>query len=512
MRASRPAIIILLGLVAVIWGVSAFGAEGVVSLDDRINNVLGPVSDAVAGVVFYSVPFAGSDLKLIVVWLIVSAVIFTVYLRFINIWGFPHAFRVVAGRAKKEEGSDGGGGEITHFQALTAALSGTVGLGNIAGVAVAIALGGPGAAFWMTVAGFFGMASKFVECSLGLKYRVIHDDGSVSGGPMYYLSRGLAEIGLPRLGKFLAVFFALMCMGGAVGAGNMFQANQAYQQFVNATGGEASVLYNQGWLFGLIMAALVGLVIIGGIRSIAQVTERLVPLMGIVYLIAGLVVLISLADHLPWAVMHIVTEAFTPAAGFGGMVGVLIVGFQRAAFSNEAGIGSAPIAYASVRTRDPLSVGYVSLLEPFIDTIVICNLTALVIVVSGVYADGSDLNGVRLTSAAFESAISWFPYVLALAVGLFAFSTIITWSYYGLKSWAYLVGNTPFSDHLFKVMFCSFTVIGAAMSLDKVVQFSDAMIFTMAFPNVIGMYLLARHIKRDLFRPEGEGDESRRQP
>ena len=472
----------------------AAAQPGLESLDERITAVVTPVSDAVAGFVFYAVPVGEAEVRLIVVWLIVSALIFTFFFRFINFWGFRHALDVVRGKYSDPTKP----GEVSHFQALTAALSGTVGLGNIAGVAVAIGVGGPGATVWMIVAGFFGMASKFVECSLGLKYREVHEDGTTSGGPMYYLSRGLAERGLPRLGRFLAVFFAIMLVGGAIGAGNMFQANQAYQQFVNATGGEASFLYNQGWLFGLVLAGVVALVIIGGIKSIARVTEAVVPFMGGMYLIAALTVIIMEADRIPEAFTAIVTGALTPEAGFGGLLGVIITGFQRATFSNEAGIGSAPIAYSSVRTDEPLSVGFVSLLEPFIDTIIINTMTALVIVISGVYAVGAAHDGVLMTSAAFESAIGWFPYVLAVAVMLFAFSTIITWSYYSLKAWTYLFGETPAMDHTFKVIFCSFTVIGSAMELSSVIQFSDAMIFAMALPNIIGMYLLAGGLKRDL--------------
>jgi AGCS family alanine or glycine:cation symporter len=502
------------------------------TLDQRINGVVAPVSDAVAAFIFYSVPVAGANVRLIVVWLILAAVIFTLYLKFINFWGFRHALEVVRGKYSDPTKP----GEVSHFQALTAALSGTVGLGNIAGVAVAIGVGGPGATLWMIIAAFFGMASKFVECSLGLKYRVVHEDGTTSGGPMYYLTKGLAERGLPGLGgcfavfskglterglpglgrffavfskwltehglqglgRFLAVFFAIMCVGGAIGAGNMFQANQAYQQLVNATGGAESFLADKGWLFGLVLAVTVGAVIIGGIKSIARVTEKVVPFMGGMYLAAAATVIAVNVEHIPEALASIVTGAFTPEAGFGGMLGVLITGFQRATFSNEAGIGSAPIAYSSVRTEEPLSVGFVSLLEPVIDTVIICTMTALVIVISGVYLDSGRMDGVLMTSAAFETVIDWFPYVLAVAVVLFAFSTIITWSYYSLKCWTYLFGETPAADHSFKLIYCLFTVVGSAMTLDKIIHFSDAMIFAMALPNAIGMYLLAGGLKRDL--------------
>jgi AGCS family alanine or glycine:cation symporter len=464
------------------------------TLDQRISDVVAPISGAVAAFVFFSIPVGPANVPLIVVWLLAAALIFTVYLRFINFWGFRHALEVVRGKYSDPTKP----GEVSHFQALTAALSGTVGLGNIAGVAVAIGIGGPGATLWMIAAGFFGMASKFVECSLGGKYRVVHEDGTTSGGPMYYLTRGLGELGWPRLGRFLAVFFAIMTIGGAIGGGNMFQANQAYQQVVNATGGAESILAGKGWLFGLILAVVVGVVIIGGIKSIARVTEKVVPFMGTLYILAAVVVILMSLERVPEAFAAIVSGALTPEAGYGGLIGVLITGFQRATFSNEAGIGSAPIAYSSVRTDEPLSVGFVSLLEPFVDTIVICTMTALVIVISGVYQVSGDHDGVLMTSAAFASAIDWFPAVLAVAVVLFAFSTIITWSYYSLKCWTYLFGETPLMDHTFKLIFCIFTVIGSAMELREVIRFSDAMIFAMALPNVLGMYLLAGGLKEDL--------------
>ncbi|WP_296996205.1 alanine/glycine:cation symporter family protein, partial [Thalassospira sp. UBA848] len=379
-------------------------------------------------------------------------------------------------------------GEVSHFQALATALSGTVGLGNIAGVAVAVSIGGPGATFWMILAGLLGMASKFTECTLGVKYRNEYEDGRVSGGPMYYLSKGLTEKGKPGLGKVLAVIFSICCIGGAVGGGNMFQANQAFQQVVNVTGGENSFLAGSGWLFGLIMAIVVGVVIIGGIKSIAKVTEKIVPLMAIIYVTAGLVIILSNISMVGDAFAQIFVGAFTGAGVAGGVIGALIQGFKRAAFSNEAGIGSAAIAHSAVRTKEPVTEGYVALLEPFIDTVVICTMTALVITISGELNSG--LTGVELTSAAFASAFTWFPLILALAVVLFAFSTMLSWSYYGLKSWTYLVGEGKGKEIIFKLFFCLCVIVGASMSLGPVIDFSDSMIFAMAIPNIIGLYFL----------------------
>ena len=481
-------------------------------LDHVINEKFEPVSEFISNIIFYSVQYGEAQIKLIVVWLFFAALFFSFYLKFVNIWGFKHSIDLISGKFKNR--FKNAKGEVTHFQALTAALSGTVGLGNIAGVAVAISLGGPGATLWMIFAGFLAMAAKFVECSLGLKYRIWNSDGTVSGGPMYYLSRGLPKKNIEILlyptnfkaelpftfGQILATFFAIAAVFGSFGGGNMFQANQSFKQLLIATGGEASILNGYGWLFGFFLAFIVGIVIIGGIKGIAKVTEKVVPFMGGIYSLAALVIIFINYEMLPSAFTSIFITAFTPEAGMGGILGVLIVGFQRATFSNEAGIGSAPIAYSAVKSNDHMSVGFVSLFEPFFDTIIICTMTALVIIISGVYDPSSGITGVELTSQAFKKDISWFPYILSLAVILFAFSTIITWSYYGMKAWTYLVGNNIYAENFYKVIFCIFIIIGAASELDSVIHFSDAMIFAMAFPNVIGMYFLASGLKSDLYK------------
>lgn len=461
-------------------------------LDEKINQAIAPISNVIAGTMFYSVPIAGTAFPLIVGWLVVAATIFTLYFGFVQFRKFGHAISLVKGDYSHPEDA----GEVSHFQALATALSGTVGLGNIAGVAVAVSIGGPGATFWMILAGLLGMASKFTECTLGVKYRTELPDGRVSGGPMYYLSKGLAEKGKPGLGKVLAILFSICCIGGAVGGGNMFQANQAFQQVVNVTGGENSFLAGSGWLFGLIMAIIVGVVIIGGIKSIAKVTEKIVPLMAIIYVTAGLIIIISNISMVGDAFAQIFVGAFTGAGVAGGVVGALIQGFKRAAFSNEAGIGSAAIAHSAVRTKEPVTEGYVALLEPFIDTVVICTMTALVITISGELNSG--LTGVELTSAAFASAFTWFPLILALAVVLFAFSTMLSWSYYGLKSWTYLVGEGKGKEIIFKLFFCLCVIVGASMSLGPVIDFSDSMIFAMAIPNIIGLYFLMPVVRGEI--------------
>jgi AGCS family alanine or glycine:cation symporter len=470
-------------------------------VDERISSAIQPYSDAVAGLIFHSVPVAGTSFPLIVGWLIVAAIIFTIYFRCIQVRGFRHAIDVVRGRYSDPAHQ----GEVTPFQALTTAVSGTVGLGNIAGVAVAVSIGGAGATFWMILAGLLGMASKFTEVTLGVKYRDIRQsDGAVAGGPMRYLSKGLAEQGWPRLGKGLALFFAICCIGGSIGGGNMFQVNQSFEQVVHVTGGADSPLAGRGWLFGLTMAFFVGLVIVGGIRSIAAVTAKLIPAMALLYLGAGLVILLMHVDRIFWACGEIIGGAFSAQGVTGGVIGSLIQGFRRAAFSNEAGIGSAAIAHSAVRTDQPVSQGLAALLEPFIDTVVICTMTALVIIITGhVNAGGAtelagEARGVALTSAAFGREIAWFPYVLAVCVVLFAFSTMITWSYYGLQACVYLFGGSSATDLAFKFLFLAFVVIGSTMSLGPVIDFSDAMIFAMGIANIIGLYFLMPAVKREL--------------
>jgi AGCS family alanine or glycine:cation symporter len=466
-------------------------------IDQRIDDAVRPVADGVAGFIFYALPLGPVELPFVLLWLLFAATLFTLYFRFINFRAFRHGFQLVRGDYSDPLAA----GEVTHFQALATALSGTVGLGNIAGVAVAVSLGGPGATFWMILAGLLGMSSKFVECTLGVKYRNEYVDGTVSGGPMYYLSKGLAERSerLRPLGRVLALLFAVFCVGGSFGGGNMFQANQSFKQLVAVTGGDASWLADKGWLFGIVVAALVALVIIGGIQGIARVTSKIVPFMAIVYVTAGLIIIGIHHADVPAAFAAIVNGAFNPQGIAGGVAGVLIQGFKRAAFSNEAGIGSAAIAHSAVRTNRPVTEGFVALYEPFVDTVVVCTITALVIIITGSWDPGVDPSqGVALTSAAFESTISWFPWVLTLAVVLFAFSTMISWSYYGLKAWTYLFGESVVTDGLYKLLFLLFVVLGSSMQLGSVIDFSDAMIFAMAFPNVLGIYFLLPVVKREL--------------
>jgi AGCS family alanine or glycine:cation symporter len=503
-------------------------------IDEKIDNAFAPVANAWEALVLYGIPITeGKNLPIVVILLVLSAAFFTIYFGFINVRKIPFAIKVVKGDYDhldkhqgpndpnlnivegdivdtiKDESKDG---EVSHFQALATAVSGTVGLGNIAGVAVAVGLGGPGATFWMIICGLLGMTSKFVECTLGVKYRDIDKNGVVHGGPMYYLKKGLAEKNLVVLGKILGGIFAVLCVGASFGGGNAFQSNQATQQITSMFALEGGAVKT---IIGVIMAAIVGVVIIGGIRRIAQFTEKIVPFMAIMYVLASLVIIIYHYDFIDDAFAMIFTQAFNPQAGMGGLIGVLIVGFQRAAFSNEAGAGSAAIAHSAVRTKYAASEGIVALLEPFIDTVVICTMTALVIIMynennifnyGGVGGQvvlnttGKTIGGVDLTAAAYDAVIPHFSYVLTVAIVLFAFSTMISWSYYGLQSWKYLFGKGKTADLVYKVLFLLFVVIGAAAKLDSVIKFSDAMILALVFPNMIGLLILFPKVKEELNR------------
>ena len=400
-------------------------------------------------------------------------------------------------RGLEDESDDPG--EVSHFQALTTAVSGTIGVGNIAHVAVAVSVGGAGAAFWLVLAGFLGMASKFAECTMGVKYRRENPDGSVSGGPMFFLDAGLAERGWPRLGRGLALYYAVSVLLGSVGVG-MFQSNQAFAQFIEVTGGAASFAVQGGWLFGTVLAITVAAVIMGGIRVIARVTEGLVPLMAGLYISTGLYVIGANHERIPDALSRIVTEAFSPEGAVGGFLGVVVLGFRRAAFSNEAGIGSSSIAHAAVRTREPLTQGFVAMLEPFLDTVIVCSITALVITTG---LEPSELgtgavSGVELTSEAFSRVVSWFPPVLSIVVLLFAYSTLITWSYYGLEGCIYLLGPSRAVRVGFNAFYCFCAMVGCTTTLSAILDFSDAMIFAMAFANLVGLYFLAPTLRADL--------------
>ncbi len=509
------------------------------TFDERVNDAVMPAAVWWENLVLSTVPLGEYDIPFVVILLVIGATFFTVYFGFPGVTKFGLAINTVRGKYDEIEGKEGHGveksdvnvvdgdlpdtirdesqeGEVSHFQALATAVSGTVGLGNIAGVAVAIALGGPGATFWMIVCGIIGMSTKFVECTLGVKYRDVGPDGTVYGGPMYYLSKGLKERNMASLGKVLAIIFAVLCVGASFGGGNAFQSNQATKQITSLLGIEGGAT---GTIIGVIMAILVGIVIIGGIKRIAKITEKIVPFMAGIYVLAALIIIIANFSSIGAAFSLILNGAFSPMAAVGGFIGVIIVGFQRAAFSNEAGAGSAAIAHSAVKTKYPASEGVVALLEPFIDTVVICTMTALVIIffnidgtdMQSVFAyggdgasnvilnsDGSSIGGVDLTSRAFDSVIPGFSYILTIAIVLFAFSTMISWSYYGLQSWKYLFGKGKRADMIYKIMFLLFVVIGAAATLDAVIKFSDAMILALVFPNMIGLFFLFPKVREEM--------------
>ncbi len=471
------------------------------SIDQEIDKYFAPFSDVFSKIVFYPANIAGVKVPFVILFLLISSIIATFYLRWIGIWGFKHSLKQIFCKKKKEfnESYNSKDGEVSSFGALATALSGTVGLGNIASVAIAISIGGPGAMFWMGIGAIFGMALKFCEVTLSLKYRRFNADGSVSGGPMFYIAHGLTRKGLRWLGQPLAIFFALMCIPGALSGGCMFQANQAAKQFINITGGEASIFYNHSWIFGLIIAILVGLVIVGGIKSIANVTSKVVPFMCGLYIIICLIIIFANITQVPHALGIIFEEAFFPKAVTGGIVGCIIMGMRRSIQSNEAGSGSAPIAYAAVKTKEPVSQGFVSLMEPFFDTVIVCSMTAFVIIITGKYLEYNEgISGVELTSAAFSSVASFLPYVLAIIIILFAVSTIISWSYYGQKAWGYIFGEGFKRTKFYQILFCMFIVIGSAMNIQSVIDFTDATLLAMAVPNLIAVFVLIKEIKTDL--------------
>ena len=472
-------------------------------MTEAINKLFQPLVQFLDQVLFWD-PFAMAGIQLpikvpfIIIWLILAALFFSIYFKFINIRGIKHAVELVFGKYDKKSHS----GEISHFQALATATASTVGLGNIAGVAVAITMGGAGATFWLIVAGFLGMTTKFVECTLGVKYRKINADGSVSGGPMYYLRDGLGRRGWTKTGKILAGIFAVFASIGAFGIGNMFQSNQVIAQavttFPSLAGGEL--------IMGIVLAVLVGVVIIGGIKGIARVNDKLFPLMAGIYLLSALVVLVINFRNIPNAFVQIFEGAFTPQGVQGGVIGVMLIGFRRAAFSNEAGIGSAAIAHSTVKTKKPITEGFVALLEPFIDTVIICTLTALVIITTGLQGNPDNLAGTQLTSASFSTVSSWFPYLLLPTILLFAYTTLISWSYYGVKSFDYLVGDIVerrlgkriWATRFYQIVFLVLTAVGSVLSLNAVIDFSDMLILAMAVPNIIGLYWLAPEVKAAL--------------
>lgn len=483
---------ILLVLLAMLFNVQYAHA---VNVDAMMDKYIAPVCDRIADFVFFPISIGSSQIPLIIFWILFAGIFFTFYYKGISIWGLKHAIETVTKPADKSSDANG---EVSSFQALATALSGTIGIGSIAGVAISISIGGPGAAFWIFIGALLGMSIKFVEATLAVKYRRFNLDGTVSGGPMHYIAHGLTRKKLRWLGQPLSAIFALLCIGGAISGGNMIQINQSAHQLVHITGGANSFLHGYTWIFGLVIAVLVWLVVVGGIKSIAKITTILVPTMCFLYIGAALVVILANFAAIPHGIITIIKEAFAPHAVAGGVFGTIIIGLRRSVQSNEAGTGAAAIAYATVKTNEPVSQGFVALLETLL-TGFLCLLTSCAILFSGTFVMGAQgISGIELASTAFQSVISFFPYILSLVVILFALSTLISWSYYGQKAWNFLVGEGKKRNLTFDIIYCAFIVIGSAMNVGSVIYITDAMMIAMCVPNIITLYILAPEIKKDL--------------
>jgi len=466
------------------------------NIDAFIDKHIAPVSDAIAKVIFFSVPLPGGKIPAIILWVLIAGIFFTIYFKGIAVWGFKHAINNVTA---KPEGSGDGCGEVSSFQALATALSGTIGIGSIAGVAISISIGGPGAAFWIFVGALLGMSIKFVEATLAVKYRRFNLDGSVSGGPMHYIAHGLTRKKMRWLGQPLSVIFAILCIGGGITGGNMIQINQTAHQLVFITGGENSIFHGFTWIIGLVVAILIAMVVMGGIKSIAKVTTILTPTMCALYIISGLIVIGANFMNIPHAIALIVKEAFHPTAVAGGVFGTIIIGLRRSVQSNEAGTGAAAIVYATAQTKEHISQGFVALLETFL-TGVLCLFTSFAIVFSGVLDMSAvgKISGIELASNAFQSVIPFFPIILSVIAILFALSTLISWAYYGQKAWTFLLGEGKKRVITFNLIYCLFIIIGSAMNVQSIIDITDAMMVSMCVPNIIVLYILAPEIKRDL--------------
>lgn len=465
------------------------------NLDTEIQKYFTPVSNKIASIMFFPINIFGIKLPIIILWILVAGIFFSFYFRGIALWGLKHSIDLLKKPRKNEAG-----GEISPLGALMAALSGTVGLGCIAGVAISISIGGPGAAFWIMFGAIMGMALKFAEVSLSLKYRRILPGGTIAGGPMHFIAHGLTRRKMRWLGQPLAIIFAYLCIGGGITGGNMVQINQTTKQIINIAGGENGVLHGYNWLIGLICAILMGIIIIGGVKSITKVAMKAVPFMVYLYLFSAVIILIFNWHNIPHALYISIKEAFFPRAVAGGLIGVMITGMRRSVQTNEAGIGSAPIVYAPAKTDEPVSQGFIALLEPFL-TGLVCMLSAGIIIASGVYENYSkEISGIELTSSAFESVFPWFKYVLSIVVILFALTTLISWAYYGQKAWNYIVGEGKKRTLVYQIIFCIFTVIGSVMNIKTIIDLTDSMLLGMAIPNCIAMYMMAKELKMDLIR------------
>ena len=466
------------------------------NVDAFIDKNISPITDLIAKIIFTSIPIMGTQVPIIILWILFAGIFFTIYFKGIALWGLPHA---IENLIKKPENGHDGCGDVSSFQALATALSGTIGIGSIAGVAISISLGGPGAAFWIFAGAILGMSIKFIEAALAVKYRRFNLDGSVSGGPMHYIAHGLTRKKLRWLGQPLSVIFAILCIGGGITGGNMIQINQTAHQIIFITGGEHSIFHGYAWILGVVAAILIGLVVMGGIKGIAKVTTILTPTMCALYILSGFIVIFANIMNIPSALALIVKEAFNPTAIAGGIFGVIIIGLRRSVQSNEAGTGAAAIVYAAAQTKEPISQGFVALLETFL-TGILCLFTSFAIIFSGVLNNThiGEISGIELASNAFKSVIPFFPVILSIIAVLFAMSTLISWAYYGQKAWTFLLGEGKKRVITFNLIYCLFIVIGSAMNVQSIINITDAMMIAMCIPNVIVLYILCPEIKRDL--------------
>ncbi|MBQ8167800.1 alanine:cation symporter family protein [bacterium] len=468
-----------------------------VNVDALMDKYVAPVSDWIASLIFFPVTIGSSQVPVIIFWILFAGIFFTLYLKGVSIWGLKHAIDTVSKPAEK--GEDGSTGEVSSFSALATALSGTIGIGSIAGVAISISIGGPGAAFWIFFGAILGMSIKFVEASLAVKYRRFNLDGTVSGGPMHYIAHGLTRKKMRWLGQPLSVLFAILCIGGGITGGNMIQINQTAHQIIFITGGENSIFHGFAWVLGAIAAILIGMVVMGGIKSIARVTTILTPTMCLMYIVSGLIVIFANFASIPSALELIIREAFHPTAVAGGIFGTIIIGLRRSVQSNEAGTGAAAIVYATAQTKEHISQGFVALLETFL-TGILCLFTSFTIVFSGILDTTTigEISGIELASNAFQSVIPFFPIILSIIAVLFAMSTLISWAYYGQKAWTFLLGEGKKRVMAFNLIYCLFIIIGSAMNVKSIIDITDAMMIAMCVPNIIVLYILAPEIKQDL--------------
>lgn len=472
------------------------------NLDSVIDSLLSPIADKISGIIFSSVTIHGVKVEFLVVLLMCAALYFTFRTRFIGFWGFKHAIKLIT---KNYEHKDivqrKKHGEVSAFQALTATISASAGIGNVAGSAAAVSIGGPGVIFWMMVAGVFSMALKFAEVLLGLKFRNINEDGSVDGGPMYYILKGLKNHKIVGpFAPFLAKSYAVCCIFAMIGGWNLFQINAMTTQITEVTGGEASFFHNQSWCLGLIVAVITYVTIIGGIKAIGKFTSKVTPVMCSLYVLSAFIICVMHIGHLPHTVHIILTEAFKPKALQGGAFACMLWGFRRAMFANEAGLGTAPIAFSAVRTNKPVAQAFIAMLQPFVDTVIVGSATAFVIVVSGVYLQNSGLAGIELTSKAFATVCPFFPILLTFMASCFVLSTMLCGSYYGVKGWTFLFGDTKLTTRTFQVIYCIFIIIGSAMNFKSIINLSDAFTLFLAVPNLIAVFILSDVVIKELKR------------